>query len=57
MRSFYRRTLVWVAGGALLALGGCVTNQQFTDFTRTQVARVVSDLFGQAIRTFVQATT
>lgn len=57
MRRLYQRTLCCVACGLMFTLGGCVTNQQLGDFVRTQFARVVSDLVGQSVRTFVQATS
>jgi uncharacterized protein YejL (UPF0352 family) len=40
----------------LLGIGGCVTNQQLLDFTRTQVARVIADTFGRALQVYIQAT-
>jgi hypothetical protein len=34
-----------------------VTGQQLFDFTRTEFARVIADLLGQAAQTWVQATS
>ena len=48
----------WVWSGALLlALGGCVTNQQLLDFGRTELARSVADAFGRAFQILVQSST
>jgi hypothetical protein len=56
MRKFVNR-IRWVfAGAMLLGIGGCVTNQQLLDFTRTQVARVIADTFGRALQVYIQAT-
>jgi hypothetical protein len=46
-----------VAGAGLLALGGCYTSQQLTDFTRTEFARTVADVFGRLFQFYVQATS
>ena len=48
----------WVIPGvATLALGGCYTNQQLTDFFRTEFARLTSDVFGQVFQILLQSTT
>ncbi len=47
----------WVISGAvLLAFGGCVSSQQWMDFTRTELARAVADFVGRSFQLFVQAT-
>jgi hypothetical protein len=46
-----------VAGAGLLALGGCFTSQQLMDFTRTEFARSVADVFGRVFQLYVQATS
>ncbi len=53
----WRRFRVLVAGMALLAAGGCITSQQWADFFRTEVARVIADSVGRAVALYGQATT
>ena len=51
------RMIRWVISSAtLFALGGCVTNQQYVDFTRTELARVIADLVGRWVGIVGQAT-
>lgn len=48
----------WVISGAvLLALGGCITNQQWLDFARTELARGVADYVGRVLQLIAQGTT
>ncbi len=53
----YRRSR-WLAGlsTVVLAFGGCVTSQQYLDFGRTELARVISDLVGRAYLLYLQGT-
>ncbi len=48
----------WVTSGAvLLALGGCITSQQWIDFGRTELARAVADFVGRIFQFIAQGTT
>ena len=44
-----RRIWLCAMSGATLALGSCYTSAQLHDFGRTEVARVISDVFGQFV--------
>ena len=51
------RTGRWIVSGAtLLALSSCVSSQQLMDFSRTELARVVADVFGQAFQLVTQGS-
>ncbi len=52
----WRRLRVVVAGTALLAVGGCITSQQWTDFITSEIARVIADSVGRAVALYGQAT-
>jgi hypothetical protein len=56
MRRLLGSSRWFLAAVPFLALGGCVTNQQFFDFTRTEFARVIADTFGRVFQVYVQAT-
>ncbi len=56
MRRLLRISRWVVASGGLLAFGGCYTNQQLLDFTRTEFARTVADVLGRVFQFYVQAT-
>ena len=48
----------WVVSGAtMLALGGCITSQQWRDFGTTELARSVADFFGRVFQLLAQGTT
>ena len=52
------KTRRWLAAGlATYVVGGCVSSPQLTDFLRTEVARVASDIIGQSLLIFVQAVS
>lgn len=45
----------WVLSGAiLLALGGCITSQQWRDFGTTELARSIADYFGRVFQLIAQ---
>ncbi|MCK4343019.1 MAG: hypothetical protein KAY37_14995 [Phycisphaerae bacterium] len=56
MRKLLKSSRWVVSGAALLAIGGCVNNQQMLDFMRTEFARVVADVAGQAFQLVVQGS-
>ncbi len=57
MPRWMRRAQMVCSSGALLAIGGCFTSAQLTDFARTEVARITSDVIGQLVAIFLQATS
>lgn len=46
-----------LANAILLALGGCVTSAQYGDFLRTEFARTISNVIGQAVAISAQGST
>lgn len=56
MRRFLKFAGCVFSGAAVLALNGCVTNQQLIDFGRTEVARAIADVFGRIVQLYTQAT-
>jgi len=55
MRKFWIRRR-WMLYGVVLGVGGCVSNQQIFDFTRSEFSRVIADSVGRLFQVFVQAT-
>ena len=49
MIRYIRKIALLFAGATTFVAGGCVTNAQLQDFFRTEVARIVSDVFGQQV--------
>lgn len=45
----------WLATGLVFQIG-CVTNQQFADFVRTEIARVVADVVRGVLEIATTAT-
>lgn len=45
----FRRFALLLASASTLVFGSCITNAQFWDFGRTEVARVISDTIGQFV--------
>lgn len=56
MRSIRVRVRWILALGTTLAIGGCVTSGQLTDFVRSEFARVVADLVGQTFNLLIQGS-
>lgn len=56
MQRMVQRLRVLAAGSTLLAFSGCVTNQQVTDFVRTEFARITADVVAQLFDLFARAT-
>lgn len=57
MQTYIRACRWWLSSAFLLAIGGCVTNRQMLDFTRTEFARVIADSVGRTLQILAQATT
>jgi hypothetical protein len=49
MQRSIRRLTLLAASFSTFVFGSCVTNTQLYDFGRTEVARIISDTFGQFI--------
>lgn len=48
----------WVLLGAFLCgSAGCVSNQQWSDFVRTEFARTISDVIGQLYLLYAESVT
>ncbi len=56
MRKLAKRAR-WLLVGAVLFGGGCASTQQWYDFARSEVARVVADLIGRSVQLNIQSTT
>jgi len=51
----YRRLRWLTVGCTAYALGGCVNDAQLFDFARTEVARLIADIVGQAFNIFAES--
>jgi hypothetical protein len=55
MRGRLMRLFIMVSVLCPLLAGGCVSSQQFADFTRSQVSLAVASVFGQFVSAVVQS--
>ncbi len=57
MKDMWKKARWILPGACLYASSGCVTTQQWTDFVRTEFARLTADTVGQLFTIYVQAVT
>ena len=57
MKKMWKKARWILPGACLYGLGGCVTGPQWSDFVRTEFARLTADTIGQLFTIYVQAVT